>query len=129
MPGASTIDYPKRVKNPNAVALGKLGGSRGGRARAASLSPEDRIRIARLAARMRWGEPAPTTLYTCRVCGGPRDQASGSMCSKCYHFRAELRRQQKREWDSQRPARKLSRVRSKPITIKPMQILAGIKTL
>lgn len=29
---------PKRVKNPAAVALGKLGGSKGGRARAARLS-------------------------------------------------------------------------------------------
>ena len=35
---------PKLVKNPAAVALGKLGGSKGGRARAARLSPERRKR-------------------------------------------------------------------------------------
>lgn len=44
-----------REKNPAAVALGKLGGPKGGPARAASLSPERRKEIAQLAARKRWG--------------------------------------------------------------------------
>lgn len=44
----------KRKKNPHAVALGKLGGKKGGKARAAKLSPERRSEIARLAARARW---------------------------------------------------------------------------
>ncbi len=41
-------------KNPAAVALGRLGGMKGGRARAEKLSPEERTRIARGAARARW---------------------------------------------------------------------------
>lgn len=43
-----------RKKNPHAVALGKLGGKKGGKARAAALSPERRREIARKAARARW---------------------------------------------------------------------------
>ena len=49
----------KPAKNPAAVALGKLGGAKGGRARAASLTPEQRSEIARTAARRRW-EQRPT---------------------------------------------------------------------
>lgn len=36
------------MKNPNAVALGKLGASKGGLARALALSPEKRKEIAKL---------------------------------------------------------------------------------
>lgn len=42
------------AKNPAAVALGKLGGSKGGKARAANLTPEQRQEIARKAAKKRW---------------------------------------------------------------------------
>lgn len=42
------------TKNPAAVALGRLGGLKGGKARAKRLSPEDRARIASLAAKSRW---------------------------------------------------------------------------
>jgi hypothetical protein len=45
---------PKPVKNPAAVALGRLGGLKGGRARAESLSKEQRIQSARKAAQTRW---------------------------------------------------------------------------
>ena len=41
-------------KNPAAVALGRLGGKKGGKARAASLTPERRREIARKAAAARW---------------------------------------------------------------------------
>ena len=41
-------------KNPNAVALGRLGGQKGGRARAAKLTAEQRRAIARKAAAARW---------------------------------------------------------------------------
>lgn len=41
-------------KNPAAVALGRLGGQRGGRARADSLTPEQRKEIAAKAAAARW---------------------------------------------------------------------------
>ena len=40
--------------NPHAAALGRLGGLKGGPARAAALSPERRRDIARRAARRRW---------------------------------------------------------------------------
>jgi len=41
-------------KNPAAVALGKLGGLKGGKARAAALSPRKRKQIAKKAAQSRW---------------------------------------------------------------------------
>ena len=41
-------------KNPAAVALGRMGGLKGGKARAASLSPAKRIQIAKKAAAARW---------------------------------------------------------------------------
>lgn len=46
---------PARKKNPAAVALGKLGGQKGGPARAAKLSSKRRREIAQEAARARWG--------------------------------------------------------------------------
>ncbi len=42
------------TRNPHAVALGKLGGAKGGKARAAKLSAKKRAEIARRAARARW---------------------------------------------------------------------------
>ena len=47
---------PKPAKNLAAVALGMLGGRKGGPARAAKLTPERRKEIARKAARVRWGD-------------------------------------------------------------------------
>lgn len=41
-------------KNPAAVALGRLGGLKGGKARAQKLTPEQRTEIARKAAKKRW---------------------------------------------------------------------------
>ena len=41
-------------KNPAAVALGRLGGLKGGNARAAKLSAKERSEIARVAASARW---------------------------------------------------------------------------
>jgi hypothetical protein len=49
---------PQKVKNPAAVALGKLGGSKGGRKRAENLSPERRKEIAKNAAQERWKREA-----------------------------------------------------------------------
>ena len=43
-------------KNPAAVALGRLGGAKGGAARAAALSPRKRSAIAKKAAQARWGK-------------------------------------------------------------------------
>lgn len=47
---------PKPKKNPNAVALGRLGGRKGGRARAEKLTAKRRRDIAVKAARARWGK-------------------------------------------------------------------------
>ncbi len=43
-------------KNPAAVALGRLGGLKGGAARAAALGPKKRSQIAAKAAKARWGK-------------------------------------------------------------------------
>ncbi len=45
----------ERQKLPAAVELGRLGGLKGGKARAAKLSAKRRKEIAKKAARVRWG--------------------------------------------------------------------------
>lgn len=55
----ATGDVPPDIqvddgKNPSAVALGRLGGLRGGKARADSLTKEKRAEIAKKAAAARW---------------------------------------------------------------------------
>ncbi len=50
----TALEDPNAKKNPAAVALGKLGGEKGGKARAAKLSPAKRKAIARKAAQARW---------------------------------------------------------------------------
>lgn len=59
--GEATGDEPKTeapapqpAKNKAAVALGKIGGKKGGAARAAALTPERRSEIAKKAAAGRW---------------------------------------------------------------------------
>jgi hypothetical protein len=47
-----TPEPPK--KNPAAVTLGRLGGLKGGKARAEALSPKKRSEIAKKAAQARW---------------------------------------------------------------------------
>jgi hypothetical protein len=50
----------KKKKNPHAVALSKLGARKGGQARAAALSPEERREIAQRAAQARWEKKKKT---------------------------------------------------------------------
>src|SRR5262245_36957710 len=50
----SPLPDPDAGKNPHAVALGKLGGAKGGAARAKALSSAARRSIARKAAAARW---------------------------------------------------------------------------
>jgi hypothetical protein len=50
----SAPEAPTSGKNPAAVALGRLGGKKGGPARAAKLSKERRQEIAKKAAAARW---------------------------------------------------------------------------
>ena len=50
-------DNPKDLeKDQAAVSLGRKGGLKGGRARADSLTPEERNKIARAAAQKRWNK-------------------------------------------------------------------------
>lgn len=48
------VPEPPPEKNPAAVALGRLGGKKGGKARAESLNPKQRSEIAKKAAEARW---------------------------------------------------------------------------
>jgi hypothetical protein len=49
-------DLPRDLTHLIAVALGRRGGLKGGKARAKKLSPERRTEIARLAALRRWSK-------------------------------------------------------------------------
>jgi hypothetical protein len=49
----------KPTKNPAAVALGKLGGAKGGAARAKKLTSAQRVDIAKIAAQARWKKSTP----------------------------------------------------------------------
>ena len=51
---AATEGEPPLEKNPAAVELGRLGGLKGGKARAEKLSKKRRSEIARKAAKVRW---------------------------------------------------------------------------
>lgn len=51
---AVPVDSADQHKNAAAVTLGRLGGLKGGKARASKLSPQDRSRIAKKAAKTRW---------------------------------------------------------------------------
>jgi hypothetical protein len=52
---------PDDGKNPAAVELGRRGGKKGGKARAAALTPERRKEIAQAAAAKRWRKKEPST--------------------------------------------------------------------
>jgi hypothetical protein len=45
-----------KKKNPHAVALGRLGGLKGGKARTEKLTPEERKELARKAVLARWAK-------------------------------------------------------------------------
>lgn len=57
----ATGDEPQKPaepeKNQAAVALGRLGGLKGGTARAKKLTAEERVAIAKKAAKARWAKP------------------------------------------------------------------------
>lgn len=54
--GESEDTAQQSTKNPAAVALGRLGGLKGGKARANSLTKEQRQEIAKKAAAKRWSK-------------------------------------------------------------------------
>lgn len=59
--GQSAPKPEENTKNPAAVALGRLGGLKGGKARANKLTPEQRKEVAQRAAKARWLREKPTT--------------------------------------------------------------------
>lgn len=56
MDGSPLATTPEDKRNPAAVALSKLGASKGGKARAKALSERKRKQIAKKAAEARWGK-------------------------------------------------------------------------
>lgn len=54
----ATAERKPDTRDPAAVSLGRRGGLKGGKARAAKLSPEQRSEIAKKAAAARWGRTA-----------------------------------------------------------------------
>lgn len=52
--GEAQEPHPDEGKDPAAVALGRKGGLKGGKARAAKMTPEERSEAARRAASARW---------------------------------------------------------------------------
>jgi hypothetical protein len=54
MDGSPRPTPPEDKRNPHAVALGSMGGKKGGKARAKKLTAKRRIDIARNAAKTRW---------------------------------------------------------------------------
>jgi hypothetical protein len=54
--GDLPAEQPESGKNPAAVALGRLGGLKGGKARAEKLSASRRRAIAKQAAKSRWSK-------------------------------------------------------------------------
>jgi hypothetical protein len=54
--GELPAEQPDSGKNPAAVALGRLGGLKGGKARAKNLSASRRRAIAKRAAKARWAK-------------------------------------------------------------------------
>jgi hypothetical protein len=58
--GAATEPALDLGKDPAAVALGRRGGLRGGKARAEKMTPEQRRESARRAANARWATDSPT---------------------------------------------------------------------
>ena len=53
---STQLENPHEGKNPAAVALGKIGGKKGGKARADKLSPSERKALAKKAAEARWAK-------------------------------------------------------------------------
>jgi hypothetical protein len=55
--GEASEPDPDEGKDPAAVALGRKGGLKGGKARAAKMTADERSNAAKRAAAARWGKP------------------------------------------------------------------------
>jgi hypothetical protein len=58
-PPSGSAPDPEPEKNPIGVAFGMLGASKGGKARASKLTPEQRREAAKKAAAARWAKQQP----------------------------------------------------------------------
>lgn len=58
MPEDDAPELPYTGKDPAAVAMGRKGGQKGGAARAANMSPDERVAAAKQAAAARWAKVA-----------------------------------------------------------------------
>lgn len=67
----------QKKKNPHAVALGRRGGRKGGPARAASMSAEQRSANARYAAEMRWAKRENSPALIAQIRQGYQDYLAG----------------------------------------------------
>jgi hypothetical protein len=54
--GEEVDQNPDEGKDPAAIARGRKGGNKGGKARAKALTPEERSEIAKKAAAVRWAD-------------------------------------------------------------------------
>lgn len=63
---------PNEGKNPAAVALSKLGASKGGHARAKKLSKKTRSQIAKHAAKRRWEKESETNAQRASAASSPQ---------------------------------------------------------
>lgn len=75
----SRISSMVKKKNPHAVALGRLGGLKGGAARTASLSAEERSAIARHAANVRWATREDTPALKRQIKEGYQSYLKGDV--------------------------------------------------
>jgi hypothetical protein len=54
--GINALQMSKKKKNPHAVALGRLGGLKGGKTRTAGMTPQQRSELGRKAVLARWAK-------------------------------------------------------------------------
>jgi len=67
----------KKAKNPHAVALGRLGGRKGGKVRFSKLTPEQRSELGRKAVLARWAKTAEERVVSqCNPTGQRRSLTS-----------------------------------------------------
>lgn len=96
---SEATDEAHIVKNPAAVALGRLGGLKGGRARAEKLAPERRVEIAKRAAEARWTPHLYDEVKATQVAGLLMELNGGEMdYAKCIKLMYNIEREALNRW-------------------------------
>ena len=96
---AQATDEAHIVKNPAAVALGRLGGLKGGKARAERLTPERRVEIARKAALTRWAVSLYDEVKATQVASLLMELNGGEMdYAKCIKIMYNIERESLNRW-------------------------------